>query len=726
MWSMLSAITAAFSLYGYQRVPSASVGALLIVLFIIALGFYRKPFIRAYVLPLLFFQVWCVGYTWYFTPDFNIPAHNHLCGWVSNLPIQRQFLTQFEFQIDQPKAMRAKVKLSWFKAPKLAVDQYWCFDAKLKAPHGHANPGSFNLELWMVLHGFAATGYVKNKAAVYHPEQQRFRVIPWLRQRIYDDLKKLPQTELMSALILGIHSLPYQQKMQYQRAGISHLMAISGLHIGLIAGLFYFLSFYSMRLLTSRASDIATTVALCAAVVYAMIAGLSSPTQRALMMLVIGSCTRFLRIDITLSQNLRWVLILSILINPWCVFDISFCLSFMAVMIINLCLFKKMPLWQFQFAISLGLLPVTAWNFQLISIVGFLVNLIAIPWMSFVILPLCFLSLIPIPGWHAWCLWLTNLNIILFNDMIDLALTLPWSYLTISLNTLEFTLAQTMVLLILSPKQWPGKNLSLLLALMIYQSFQQQPEIRFTILDVGQGLSVIFQYHGRVLIYDTGPRFGLIDAGSRVIIPYLNYYHINKIDTVVISHGDLDHRGGLRSLYQRFPIKRIISGEPHRLKFPAIPCEQNQSWQWDDIKFKFLHPKNHDDGNNSSCVLQIEFNNTRIILPGDIERQVEEALSQSTKKPALILVAAHHGSKTSSSKSWMKKLNPKYLVFSTGYHNRFHFPHQVITSAYCQQAVCFNTATDGAIQFTFYPFKITRYRQTHQHFWSHACSDMLC
>jgi len=559
-------------------------------------------------------------------------------------------------------------------------------------------------------------------------------LIPTIRQLILDKLHKQisdPDVRgLVSALVLGIRELSRNNTIMYQQAGISHLIAISGLHIGLIAGLFYLLSYYLLSFLNLNRpiSDIAYLITFVIAALYAGIAGFSLPTQRALMMLGIGVMVKMMRAEISLSQNLQIVFIISILLYPWCLFDVSFCLSFIAVALIMLAITGRAPSrWRWlrlQFSISLGLMPMTVWVFHKFSLIGLFINCYAIPWVSFIILPASLLSviLLPFPFINAFLIKFISLNITLFHWTLSACLTLPFASLAAGFSSgWQFITAQLFVLLLIAPKGWPGKPLSLfLIPMLLYPQFVK-PEIRLTILDVGQGLSVVFQYHDRVLIYDTGPRFGASDAGLRVINPYLQQLHIHRIESLIVSHGDLDHRGGLGSVLKQFPVTRVLSGEPKRLKFPSQPCRRGQQWNWDHIHFKILHPVVNNQGNNSSCVLVIEFNGYRILLPGDIEQSAEFDLSQTlpSQYHTTILVAAHHGSKTSSSALLMKKLTPRYIVFSTGYHNRYRFPHQRVLKDYCVHARCLNTAILGAVQFEFNPeLALKTYRQQNEHFWN--------
>jgi len=281
------------------------------------------------------------------------------------------------------------------------------------------------------------------------------------------------------------------------------------------------------------------------------------------------------------------------------------------------------------------------------------------------------------------------------------------------------------VLFLLAPRSWWFKSWGILwlLPLIFYTPARpQNGEVWFSLLDVGQGLSAVVQTRNHVLVYDTGPRFATTDAGASVIIPYLRSLGRNKIDSLVISHGDEDHIGGAASLLKVFPTA-IYTSVPE--KFPQAQfCSLGQTWQWDGVIFSFLSPATDTNftGNNASCVLKINVGDKTILLTGDIEKPTEEFLLQHFPNlKTTVLIAPHHGSNTSSSVNFVLATHPQYVLFPTGYRNRFHFPSPMVIKRYTKiGAQLLNVALTGEISLRVNRDNIVfnLYRVTNRHYWN--------
>lgn len=228
--------------------------------------------------------------------------------------------------------------------------------------------------------------------------------------------------------------------------------------------------------------------------------------------------------------------------------------------------------------------------------------------------------------------------------------------------------------------------------------------IWFHLLDVGQGLASVVRTQHHVLIYDAGHRLSSsFDAGKLVLLPFLQTIGVNKVNLMVISHGDNDHSGGAMIILKQIQVDQVLSSVPKKF-LPKIVnfCEEKMHWQWDGVSFEILYPplKHHYLGNNSSCVLKISNHLHSILLVGDIEKAAESYLVY-TKQKALqstVLIVPHHGSKTSSSIGFLNFVQPNYALFPTGFHNRFKFPHKLVVNRYHRLgSKIFNTATEGTI-----------------------------
>jgi competence protein ComEC len=292
-------------------------------------------------------------------------------------------------------------------------------------------------------------------------------------------------------------------------------------------------------------------------------------------------------------------------------------------------------------------------------------------------------------------------------------------------------------LLFVLPGLWMTRWAALLLCVPALAYRPPAPaagEFRLTLLDVGQGLSAVVRTRGHVLVFDAGPAFRSgRDTGELVVLPYLYSQGVRHIDTLTISHGDLDHRGGMLSLMRGMPVAVLLAGPS--LRWPAaglVPrmrrCERGQRWNWDGVAFEILHPLPRDAAqsdvvsNESSCVLRVSSAGGSVLLTGDIQSGSESVLTDNGLPQTQIVVAAHHGSRTSSTPGFVAATRAGWALFAAGYRNRWDFPKpEVVRRWQSSGARTLTTIESGAIE-----FEITRrgllgpqqYRRDHRHYWS--------
>jgi competence protein ComEC len=517
---------------------------------------------------------------------------------------------------------------------------------------------------------------------------------------------------------------PAQWKI-FQATGTNHLIAISGLHIGLVAMLF----FNAVKLLVRRsmlltniapASFYGAIAAMLGALMYAALAGFSISTQRALIMVVVGMGAILLRRPVFSTKILALAWWGVFIWDPLAPLQMGFWLSFGCVsalllgqsQMVNLSRWRKwlLPQW----IVFIGLLPASVLFFQQIPLLSVLANAILIPLVSFVVVPL---SLVAV-------LFLNFASPIsqIFLELAHGALSLGWEYLRFLTKLpmsvyqqgyssyLPIFLASIGAFLLLLPKGLPVRWLGWLGLLPLFftsSALLTWGECRFTLLDVGQGLAAVIQTRHHTLLYDAGPQYGSADAGGRVIIPFLRTYNISNIDKVIISHGDLDHRAGLASL-KNYSLGEVITSEPGRLTIASKLCEAPSQWEWEGVQFRLLSPTDlqQKNRNNLSCVLKVTAGEHSILLTGDIEKGAEKqlvALEEDALKSS-ILVVPHHGSLTSSSDDFIRRVLPQYALYPVGLGNHYGFPKQAILERYqaigSQNLIVFET---GALIFHLKP-----------------------
>ncbi|MGH8321199.1 MAG: ComEC/Rec2 family competence protein, partial [Gammaproteobacteria bacterium] len=248
-----------------------------------------------------------------------------------------------------------------------------------------------------------------------------------------------------------------------------------------------------------------------------------------------------------------------------------------------------------------------------------------------------------------------------------------------------------------------------------------------SLLDVGQGLSAVVRTTQHTLIYDTGPAFSdHSDTGELVVIPWLQSRGVSAPNLTIVSHGDNDHAGGLRSLRATYPKMPVLSGDPGRV-IGAQRCVRGQSWEWDGVRFEMLSPEMDGpvEGNDASCVLQISGTDGNALLVGDLTRRGEQRLLSldEARLGSDVLVVPHHGSLSSSSEEFVEAVSPRFVLFPVGYRNRWGFPKAKVVRIYQDAgAQELDTVTAGAVEIRLWPGQqprlVSRWRLDAARFWT--------
>lgn len=626
-------------------------------------------------------------------------------------------------------------------------------EVRLKRPHGAANPAGFDFESWLLSEGVTATGSVR----AMHCQPPRGFSMDGLRLGLREEFSRRyperPAAGVLLALVSGDRSLVDDAAWQnYSITGVVHLMAISGMHVTMLAAVAAWLLLRLLRLwprlgLRWPLQRPVMLAGLGVALAYSLLAGFSVPTERTLVMVavvVLASCAGrrlppFHVLLLALVAVLCW--------SPLAVHAAGFWLSFGAVTV--LLLFgegdSEMPSWRqalhLQFAVTLLLLPLTLWFFDRISWVSPFANLIAVPLVTFGVVPLgllgflCWLAGFGIGAGFFWS-GATGLVEVMDALMAQFA-TWPLASVPFSLSGLAALL--WLVLAVVCLLQPASRRLRLLapaflLPLWWPPAALSGGQMRVTVIDVGQGLSVLVETAGHRLLYDTGPAMGpRADAGQRHVLPVLYRRGIYHLDTLVLSHDHLDHTGGAASVLAGVAVGRGLGVRPASLPLPAgMPwrgCEAGQHWAWDGWDFAILYPdageyRDARGANNRSCVLRIRRGNSSILLPGDLERPGEVALLSRLDPAELaanVLVLGHHGSRSSTSVAFLAAVRPRWAIASAGYRNAFRHPSPVVLGRLDAAAIPWrNTAASGALTLHFDGrggIRLEEYRRVSGHYW---------
>ena len=755
----------------------------------------------------IFIALFLLGFVWAnYRADVRLqdrldPALEHtelqLTGVVYGVPLTVPGITgdglRFRFRVEQAQqldgtavttSVPTQLSLSWYgnttqAVPHLQAGERWQFVARLKRPHGLANPYGFDTERWLleenlrgggtVKAGTVKTGTVKTPAS---PQRLAAFVPTWktvidrtrqqLAEQILQSLGSTRYGGVIAALVMGEQRyISNDDWTLFNRTGIGHLVSISGLHITMLAGLAAWLASALWRSAVRHRQrwaqrmaqpKFAALVGGLSAFLYTLLAGFAVPAQRTFFMLAVvalGLCTGRATRPFHLLAVALWVVVA---FDPWAVTAAGFWLSFGAVAFLMLALptHETPTHWhahlrtgiRTQLVVTLGLLPLTLIFFQQASVVSPLANALAIPLVSWVVAPLSLLGALlqTLSGWSGL---LKAAEMLLAGLMQVLIYLAQWRWAAVEFAAAPAWLNFVGVLgtvLALMPQR-PAWQRAAGLGLLVPMLFVPSPQPAYgsfsaTALDIGQGSAVLLQTQKHVLLFDTGPRWSEeSDAGERVVLPHLRALGLKTIDRMVVSHNDSDHSGGALSLLQARQVKEVWGSLPDEHPIHAqtltqskffTPCQAGQQWQWDGVAFAVLHPAPDTQARNDnglSCVLRVSSGKHSLLLTGDIETSQEtEVLTRyaGADLSTTVLLAPHHGSRSSSSPAFVAALQPQAVVFQAGYLNRFGHPRAEVLSRYQQAgATNWRTDRDGAVFIEINPqrWSVTTQRQQQPRYW---------
>lgn len=686
-----------------------------------------------------------------------------ITGRVVDLPQPLENGVRFLFEPEHaPSGVPRRLQLTWSVydharnpqvQPGVRAGERWQLLVRLRRVHGNVNPHGFDFEGWMFERGIGAVGSVQGKSfrrlgraeGALGAGIDRWREA--LRERFARVLPDSPWRGILVALVVGDQgSITKDQWALFRQTGVTHLVSISGLHITLVGALagvvvgwaWRRIPWLALRLPAQKAGVVA---AVLAAFVYVLLSGFSVPAQRTLYMLATAALAMWLERRAGIRRILASALLVVLLLDPWAVLSSGFWLSFGAVGALLLMgswqsaetgWLARLRLWgRAQWAVTLFTLPMLLALFQQFSLVSPVSNALAIPLVSMLVTPLALaFAILPVPLLAHLASWLLGLLM----AFLGLCGSLPFAVWQQAAppGWLVFACC-TAGLWALLPRGIPGRWAGLLVfvPLLLWHPVRPEPgEARITVLDVGQGLAVHVQTASHDLLFDTGPRYSSAsDAGERIVVPYLRAEGVSGLDMLMVSHQDSDHSGGARSVLAAMPVAE------YRASFPRgsglVPahaafrdCLRGQGWIWDGVRFDVLYPLPEAVGlgNDGSCVLRVQSRGAVLLLTGDIERDAEDALLGFDARgvQADIVVAPHHGSRSSSQQAFVAAVHARYAVFTAGYLNRYHHPAPEVEARYVRAgAQALRSDADGALRFETGPhgLAVVRARQAQARYW---------
>ena len=660
-----------------------------------------------------------------------------ITGTVRGLPDTDALRTRFDFDVHSGAPVTGRVRLSWYRASEVPQPgSIWRMSVRLHRPQGWRNPGGSDYEGWLFANRIAATGYVRSGRRIGSApalslagiDTVRAELAEWIRS----SLEEHDSEALIRALAIGDRRGIDERRWQTLReTGIAHLMAISGLHVGMAAGAAYWAALRAWTLvpraaLLLPAPHVAGLAAMLAATGYALLAGLALPTQRALLMLAVLVASRLARRCILPSDALALALMAVLIVDPHSVLSPGLWLSFVAVAAILMAVATRpavsmrsfadrvRTLARVQIAVTVGLSPVTLGVFAEQSLVSPLVNALVIPLVGAVVVPVVLVGLLAgavVPDGGAAILTAPAVVLDTIWPAVErIGELAPMLRAPVEIGGWQIAVAAVGVLIVLAPRglicRWLGL-VWMLPMLAVKPAPIEAGAYRMTVLDVGHGLAVVVETAGHVLVYDTGPPIGTrLDAAALALLPYLARRGHDGVDRVVLSHGDSDHIGGFRRLVDSIAIGSMMANGTVADRRPDSPCTAGHRWGWDGVSFEVLYPEPGAAGfdNDHSCVIRITGAGGRALLVGDIERAGERSLvaREGENLSSDVLVVPHHGSDTSSTPQFMDAVSPSLALSSSAGRGRFPLPHPDVAARYADAHIpMYSTSRCGAITVEF-------------------------
>ncbi len=710
---------------GFSQMTALPSGALMAGVGILALALFADR--RGRVLG-------AMGLGWFYAAgygllviDDRLPAsaagHDlEVVGQVVSLPQHRDRSTRFRFRPEGEAHVhlpRTLLLTTYDKNFRPVAGERWQMTVRLSRPRGLVNPDLFDYEGWLLAEGIGATGYVRLSPAPIRVAAAGSFNGQGLRASIAERISRAPLPAAVAGLLIALSigesaAIGSDNWTILSRTGTNHLFIISGLHVGLVAGAGWWIA---RRVLGQGIG--AALVALSVSLGYGLIAGMGLPVQRALVMSSVWIAGLTLSRSVPARSLLGLALGCVTLVNPFATLSPGFWLSFGAVCCLMLVFSgsidwrgrvwaRLLDLIRSQWIVFIGTAAILLDLVGQLSLVSMAANLIAIPFVSVLVIPALLVAnlvgelyepassaLLVIVGQLlqiCWALleWLASLDAVVF------AVSFP------PIVVLAAALGVVVLVVPASPlPRWPA--LLLWLPIMTFRPADlTEGQMRIHVMDVGQGLSVLIETADEVLLYDAGPgpaHGSGFDAGEQIVVPTLRRRgHFGRIDTFVVSHRHLDHAGGAPAVRRNMLINRTL------LPGRRSDCTRPRQWVTGNTRVNVQPIIGSGSENDRSCVVWIASGGHRVMLPGDIEQMGEAQLTALAVPAVDVLIVPHHGSQTSSSPALLNLLEPDIAIVSSRRGNRFGHPHDEVVARYLHRGIRFlNTADSGAVTVTLSP-----------------------
>lgn len=609
----------------------------------------------------------------------------------------------------------------------------WLFDIRLRPPIGRHNETGYKLENYALSKGIHAYGKIKN--ATLFEENKSYRS-QWFLQ-VYEQTIEAQFQPLLLALSFGYKgNISADDWTVLRNSGLAHLLAISGLHIGFVYGLGWWLGKLGRYILQRRLTQWLPLFSGCAlAIFYGWLAGFSLPTVRALIACLFVSSLLMTRTVWPKHQILLWCVLLCLVINPFSALSMSFWLSFTAVLTVLTTLHiyqiyikntesprltKILQILAVQFGLFVFLLPVQSYFFGGVSLLSPLINLIAVPWVSMVTVPITLFAVVVSFADSEWLKGLWQLSDLSLLPVWHLAESVEGSWISLSSNISLFIISLIIFLGLMVFFSFKIILPIFVLLMILMAVTKSKPEWQVDFLDVGHGLAILIESKDKTILYDTGMKWNNGSIAESVIEPILHKRGISTLDGLILSHSDGDHSGGKDYLLTHFSPRWVRRSE---VDSKALPCVKGTEWKEGMMEFEVLWPPTlvKRAYNPHSCVVKLTVDKWVFLFTGDIDSISEMLiLNQNEFNEVDVFLVPHHGSNSSSTERWVKEMGGKIAVVSSGLFTPWDLPSKKIKERHKVKNIDWlDTAQLGQIRITASDEKllIKGYSTVNSHVW---------
>ncbi len=629
-----------------------------------------------------------------------------------------------------------RLRLGWGRELGLPLTgETWHVQAKVRAPWSMRNPGGFDYERWLLARRIDGTGYARHAKLLRSGPQAN--AVQAFRERLSRRLEaESLHPGIAHALTLGDSRHIGQALWGLLRdTGTVHLLVVSGLHVGIAAAVAHAIAGMLLRCLPGAATYLpaarsARAAAVLGAAAYVILVGFEVPVTRALCMAAVAALAALASRRLGAWQSYAVALTATLLSVPLAPLEQGFWLSFGAVgvLLVRFSNVHRAPesirsirvLGQAQVALFIGMFPLLAAVTGQWAWVAPVANAVAVPLVSIAVVPpLLVYAFLPIESVARWSLAVADQTALWLLEMLQLH-SVPAMALAEQPAAVVFLSATAAVACLLPlPRRCRIVLVPAILAPLAPADAPLPPGVfRIHVLDVGQGSAAIVETRTSTLLFDAGARYPSgFDIGERVVLPALAQLPRRHLDRLVVSHSDNDHAGGADAV-----------GAVHREAeyIDDVSCHSYAGWQQDGVRFRFVsHPRIRREtaDNDRSCTLLVESQDARALLTGDTSARYEALIGRQVGGAVDLLTAPHHGSISSSSPSFVRRLSPRLVVFSAGRGNRYRHPHPAVVARFHREgSQIFITHETGMLRWRSDENEVTRWRTQHARYWTQRLS----